>query len=160
MKNAAANRTPRDEMATELRLQIILERPPAGVDYALQKGHGSTYEPVDKQRSKGSDLAFELMVGVRRNRDATPVFSGPFVQGAKSEKFVYLDIGTYAGQAGAPWGRRLKIPLTGIAWTMIEKARAFEARVPGRDGKGEPSCAYVWRRQVGPHWAWRMLSKT
>ena len=64
-------------METELTLRIVLQEPPAGVDFAVQKGHGSAYEPVQKQRSKGKDLTFEFTVGVKRGRDATmPEFTG------------------------------------------------------------------------------------
>src|SRR3954449_8224658 len=45
-------------MARELTLRIIVEQPPPDVDYALQKGSGSAYERVQKQRSAGSDLVF------------------------------------------------------------------------------------------------------
>jgi uncharacterized protein DUF5990 len=46
----------------ELNLRIILESPPAGVDYALQKGRGGDYETIQTQRSKGRDLHFEFKV--------------------------------------------------------------------------------------------------
>jgi hypothetical protein len=40
-------------MALELTLRIVIEQPPAGVDFALQKGSGSAYETVQKQRLAG-----------------------------------------------------------------------------------------------------------
>jgi hypothetical protein len=33
-------------MARELTLRIIIEQPPPGVDFGLQKGSGSVYETV------------------------------------------------------------------------------------------------------------------
>src|SRR5258708_7459086 len=51
-----------DDMKRELTLRIVLERPPKGVDFGLQKGRGSAYETVQKQRSKGSDLVFAFIV--------------------------------------------------------------------------------------------------
>jgi hypothetical protein len=47
-------------MEQELTLRIILEKPPAGVDFALQKGKGSNYEAIQKQRSGTHDLLFEF----------------------------------------------------------------------------------------------------
>jgi hypothetical protein len=44
------------DMARELTLRIIIEKPPHGVDFALQKGGGSIYETVQKQRSARRDL--------------------------------------------------------------------------------------------------------
>src|SRR4030095_10988608 len=40
--------------------RIVLENPPAGVDFALQKGKGNVYEIVQKQRSTGMNLVFEF----------------------------------------------------------------------------------------------------
>ena len=67
-------------MKTEVTFRLILRQPPAGVDFALQKGHGNDYEPVEKQRSSGKNLTFEFSVGVKSRKDAkTPAFMGPFV---------------------------------------------------------------------------------
>ena len=143
-------------METELALRIVLQEPPAGVDFAVQKGHGSAYEPVQKQRSKGKDLTFEFTVGVKHGRDATLAeFTGPFVQGPRGQKFVYLDIGTLAGQADSCWTRRLKIPLNSITWEMINSQRRLEAKVPGTGKNGEPNCASIWLHQAGPGWRWQ-----
>lgn len=136
-------------MERELTLRIVLEKPPAGVDFGLQKGRGSDYETIQKQRSKGEDLYFEFTVRVKADRkDATPNFLGPYVQGPTGERFIYIDIGTYAGQTETFWSRRLKIPLRGIAWDMIERVSPdakslLETRVPGTGKDGGPSCATV-----------------
>jgi Family of unknown function (DUF5990) len=131
-------------MGPEARLRIVLELPPKGVAFGLQKGKGSAYETVQTQRSTGPDLVFEFSIGVRpsTHRDV-PAFSGPFVQGPAGGRFVYLDIGTYAGQADSCWSRRLKIPLAGITTRMIDAGGVIEARVPGTGRDGGPSCATV-----------------
>ena len=123
---------------TELTLRIVLERPPKGVDFGLQKGRGSVFETVQTQRSSGKDLAFQFSVGVKG-----PSLVGPFVQGPAGQRFVYLDIGTYAGQADSCWSRRLKIPLIGITIDRIAAGDILEARVPGTGKDGGPSCATV-----------------
>jgi len=131
-------------MGRELTLRIVIESPPAGVDYALQKGSGSGYEPVQKQRSTDKDLQFEFTPSIRDGvSDPMRALSGPYVQGPPRQRFVYIDIGAYAGQATSPWSRRLKIPLAGISRRMIEAGGVIEARVPGRDGDGGPNCATV-----------------
>jgi hypothetical protein len=57
----------------ELTLRIVLEAPPPGVDFGLQKGRGAEYETIQTQRSKGNDLRFEFTVGVRaEGRSGTP----------------------------------------------------------------------------------------
>ena len=145
----------------EVTLRVILRQPTAGVDFALQKGHGSDYEPVQKQRSSGEDLVFEFSVDVKPGRDAeNPRFAGPFVQGATGDKFFYLDIGTYAGQINTPWSRRLKIPLGGISGKMIKAGQVLEAEIPGTGKDGGPSCAYEWRRRVGSGWGWKIVKQS
>jgi hypothetical protein len=87
------------EMETELPLRIILEKPPPDVDFGLQDGKGSAYQTVQTQRSKGGDLTFECSVTVKDNRqDGLPNFLGPLTQGPPSDRFIYLDIGQFAGQ--------------------------------------------------------------
>ncbi|MGH9874029.1 MAG: DUF5990 family protein [Pyrinomonadaceae bacterium] len=137
-------------MERELTLRIVVEKPPAGVYLGLQKGRGSNYETVQAIESKTDDLQFEFSVRVQQGKDGNPSFLGPFVQGPPHERFVYLDIGTYAGQTNTPWSRRLKIPLTGITWKLVEQAvkapaalKALETRVPGTGKDGGPNCATV-----------------
>lgn len=130
-------------MDREFTLRIILEKPTAGVDFGLQKGHGSNYETVQTQRSEGKDLSFECSVRVARAQDGLPNFLGPFAQGPVGQKFIYIDIGTCAGQTATCWSRRLKIPLYGITWKMIDAAKRLETRVPGAGKDGSPACATV-----------------
>jgi hypothetical protein len=130
-------------MEHELNLLIILEDPPPGVDFGLQKGSGDPYETVQTQRSSTGDLRFELSVRVREGKDGLPNFLGPFTQGPAQQRFVYIDIGTYAGQTNTVWSRRLKIPLRGITWELIKKGKTLETRVPGTGKDGGPNCATV-----------------
>ena len=131
-------------MSRGLTLRIIIEQPPAGVDFALQQGRGSTYEPVQKQRYRGNDLTFEFQPSIRDGvSDSMAALAGPFIQGPPRQRFVYVDIGTCAGQAGSCWSRRLKIPLQGIPMKIIRTGGVLEARVPGTGRDGGPSCATV-----------------
>ncbi len=92
----------------------------------------------------GHDLKFEFSVGVGPGTGkAMATLTGPFVQGPSGERFVYIDIGTCAGQAGSCWTRRLKIPLAGITTEMIAQDGILEARVPGTGKDGGPTCATV-----------------
>jgi hypothetical protein len=134
-------------MEQELNFRIVLESPPPGVAFGLQKGGGSNFEVTQKQRSTTGDLEFEFSARVKEGKSGEPVFLGPFVQGPPHERFVYLDIGTYAGQTDTPWSRRLKIPLRGITWDEVKRVSRgksiLETRVPGRAKDGSPSCATV-----------------
>ena len=128
-------------------MRIILEKPTAGVDFGVQEGRGNEYETIQKQRSEGNDLSFEFTVRVKAASKGVPNFLGPIVQGPVGERFVYIDIGTYAGQAGTDWSRRLKIPLRGITSEMIDKSSGdnfvLETRVPGTGKDGGPTCGTV-----------------
>ena len=131
-------------MPLDLTLRIIIENPPPGVDYALQKGSGSAYETVQTQCSNGSNLIFEFTPSIRDGAsDPMASLGGPYVQGPPRQRFVYLDIGTCAGQRDSPWSRRLKVPLAGITATMIAAGGIVETRVPGTGRDGGPTCATV-----------------
>src|SRR5262249_32609268 len=133
-------------MDDQITLFIVLLQPPAGVDFALQKGSGSNYETVQKQRSASGDLHFEFTVTIRRNKNSgDPDFKGPFVQGPLQGRFIYIDIGTYAGQSDSVWSRRLKVPLPGIKFEMInklvnDKRLRLETHVPGTGKDMGPNC--------------------
>jgi hypothetical protein len=145
----------------ELTLRIVLEKPPAGVDFALQKGKGSNYETVQKQRSGTDDLRFEFAAcAVPGARGEDPNLLGAFVQGPSGARFVYLDIGTAAGQINSTWSRRLKIPLTGITnetLIRIEKDSKLilETHVPGTGKDGGPNCA-----TVKPFAGWKLVQSS
>jgi hypothetical protein len=139
----------------QVKLRIVLLKPPAGVDFGLQQGRGSSYQSIEVQRSQGSDVQFDFPIEANTGSNS-PNFSGPFVQGPPNERFLYIDIGTCAGQQEG-WSRRLKIPLTGITNEMIHTGAILEARIPGTARDGGPSCAYAWRKDAGPSWGWNVL---
>ena len=89
-------------------------------------------------------MAFEFQPSIKDGvSDSMAALSGPFVQGPPRQRFVYVDIGTYAGQHDSCWSRRLKIPLEGIPAKTIRTGGVLEARVPGTGRDGGPNCATV-----------------
>lgn len=48
-----------------LNLHIILQKPPANIHFALQKGHGNNFEVVERRLSDGSDLVFDLTIDIK-----------------------------------------------------------------------------------------------
>ena len=132
-------------MEHQITLQIILVRPTKDVEYGLQKGSGSKYETIQKQQYSSKDLVFRFQATVKgdHKKDELPKFSGPFIQGPTNNKFVYIDIGSCAGQLNTPWSRRLKIPVTGITWEHINKLNAnasliLQTSVPGPEKMADP----------------------
>jgi hypothetical protein len=146
-------------MNQELTLKIVLENPPGGIDFGLQKGSGNKYETIQIQRSSDKNLEFEFAITVKLNYDGLPNFLGVFVQGPPSQRFIYIDIGTCAGQKDTVWSRRLKIPLIGISLSTIEELstnrnKILEARVPGTGRDNGPNCA-----TVKPFSGWHILNR-
>jgi hypothetical protein len=136
-------------MKSEVPIRLVLVDPPADVDFGIQRGRGTGYEPVLVQQRKRGDLSFDLPLTVTENRkDGLPNFLGPFVQGPAAKRFVYVDVGTYAGQKDTPWARRMIVPLGGITWALIRKVlsssgQRLSARIPGTGKDGGPNCATV-----------------
>lgn len=69
-------------------------------------------------------------------------------QGPPTGRFIYVDIGNSAGQCDGCRQRRIKIPLEGITWEMIdsvlEKPKpVLQATLPGTGKDGGPNCATV-----------------
>jgi hypothetical protein len=148
-------------MNTEVTFRIVLQAPPAGIDFALQRGRGAQSEAVQVQRSDGGDLCFEFTASSRRvatgSLEAVD-FGGPYVQGPAGERFVYVAIGTAAGQHDSPWSRRLKVPLRGISAASVDaakNARVLETTVPGTARDGSPTCA-----TVKPFAGWKLARRT
>ncbi|MGJ5816428.1 DUF5990 family protein [Paludibaculum fermentans] len=133
-------------MDQTLNLRIVLLNPPGGVDYGIQKGRGGTYETISKQRSIGGDLVFDFTVGVKpASTEGELDFHGPIVQGPPGARFLYIDIGTYAGQPDSCWSRRLKVPLRGFTKVALDRCAAnpatvLETRIPGTARDGGPLC--------------------
>lgn len=130
-------------------LRIVLVDPPPGVDFGIQEGKGNDYKTIAVQRSKTGKLTLECNITVKGNRtDGSPNFSGLIAQGPPTGRFIYVDIGKSAGQFDSCWQRRIKIPLEGITWEMIDSVlekpkRLLQATIPGTGKDGGPSCATV-----------------
>jgi hypothetical protein len=142
-------------MESDLPIRLVLVDPPPGVDFGIQRGGGAHYETLFVQQGEQGDVIFAFSLTVTENRkDSLPNFKGPFAQGPPASRFIYIDVGTYAGQKNTPWSRRMKVPLQGITWALIKQAtskpgRKLLARIPGKGKDGGPNCATV---QLLGHW--------
>ena len=128
----------------ELRLRIIVDEPPAGVRFQLQRGSRELEPPA---RATPASIAFDFAVRVGQRTTGEPNFLGPFAQGPPAGRFVYINSGTLAAQADSCWTRRAKVPLTTITWPLIERARSsgatVETHIAGAGRDGGPSCGTV-----------------
>jgi hypothetical protein len=128
----------------ELPLRIVVVGPLAGVRMALQRGKAELVEPASAWPDA---LVFDFSVRVAPvEAGQPPRLLGPMVQGPPQGRFVYVNSGTLAGQAGSSWTRRAKVPLSGIDWVMIralEPGQRLQARIAGVERRGGPCCASV-----------------
>jgi Family of unknown function (DUF5990) len=142
-------------MESEVPIRLILVEPPVGVDFGVQRGRGAQYETLLVQQRRHRDISFDLSLVVSDNRkDGRPNFQGACVQGPPASRFLYIDVGSYAGQQDTRWARRMKVPLQGIAWEQIRKTirkpgYRLTARIPGTGKDGGPNCATV---QLNGNW--------
>jgi Family of unknown function (DUF5990) len=107
---------------------------------------------------KCKDLRFQFGIRIKENGAGdVPKLVGSVVQGPAGARFVYLDIGTYASQTETCWNRRLKVPLSGITWDMIDRLAddsltVLATRVPGTGRDGGPNCG-----TVKPFHGWKVV---
>ncbi|MBC8071688.1 MAG: hypothetical protein IAG13_25410 [Deltaproteobacteria bacterium] len=139
----------------EIQLRITVVSPPADVAFAMQRGRDELHQAT---RSTGEDISFDFAVRVRSGTVAGLNFLGPYTQGPPSVRFVYVNMGTAAGDTRSPWARRAKVPLmgiTGITEALVERlgkspGARLEARYAGTAKDGSPSCASV--KLLGDGW--------
>lgn len=133
-------------MSNEIKLRIVLQNPVDGLLYGLQKGKGSGYDTVLPQLGAGHDLNFEFTVPLKQATPQGIALSGPYVQGPAGSRFVYINIGSYAGQSGALWNGRMKVPLSETDFTNTisdQDPLCWTCYVPGRTADGKPVFATV-----------------
>jgi hypothetical protein len=129
-------------------LRLTIADPVPGVRYSLQKDDGP-FQPVT-----AGDGAISFDVPIRLSADNRVL--GPFVRReGPARRFVYIRIGTSAGDHASPWCRRAKIDIHDIPPLLLDRARegqTLELLLPGRGKDGSPACATV--RPLAP---WRAL---
>ena len=136
-------------MESDLPIRLVLVDPPPGVAFGIQRGTGAHYQALFVQQVKHGEVIFDFSLTVRENpRGSLPNFKGSFVQGRPAARFIYIAVGTYAGQKDTPWSRRMKVPLQGITWALIRQATSkvgqrLLGRIPGKGKDGGPNCGTV-----------------
>ena len=133
---------------TPIKFRIILEKTPLNVYFGLQKGKGTLYETIQKQLGNEQNLSFEGEMQVKKTATGSYDFLGDCIQGTTTERFIYIGIGTAAGQLNSIWSRRLKVPLREITAEMMLKLNEndsfwLETKVPAIGKDGTPNCATV-----------------
>ena len=71
-----------------------------------------------------------------------PDFSGPFVHGGRGGRFLYISWKRVPA-IPTPWVQRIKIPLAGLTWALIDTSRLLSADISGR--RPHSSEPIVWQ---------------
>jgi hypothetical protein len=137
-------------MKYEVPFRIIVTEPLPGVEMKVQKGKSELLEPAKKTEA-AIIFNFPLLVDLGSE---VPNFLGPFAQGPKDARFIYVNSGTHAGHRQTHWSRRAKLSLMSITTDTVEAVLTspgsmIEAIINGVGRDGGPVCASVkgveWR---------------
>jgi hypothetical protein len=137
-----------------VRLRIVYDGMPPNV----WDGDAKNFGVQDKanvlhlgRTERDGRIVFEVTLDLKPEETANPVFLGDFAHGAPKERFLYL---SWRNTNGA-YAQRLKLPLAGITWSTIEKAKgnpitgevapSNKPRKPGGTNVGGTR-AVVWKR--------------
>ena len=126
----------------EIRMRIVIENPVPGVLHSLQTGDSGVLDP--KRSQAREPLSFDFPVRIAPG----PKFFGDQVRReGPTRRFVYIRIGTAAGDYASEWSRRMKIDVHDTPQDLLDRAMAgegvVELRVDGTGKDGTPACATV-----------------
>jgi hypothetical protein len=124
---------------TPITLRLTIADPVPGVRYSLQQDDA----PFGPVTATEAPLSFEVPIRLTDDN----CFLGPFVRReGKDRRFVYIRIGTSAGDHASVWSRRAKIDIHDIPPALLDQARAgrvLGVTLPGKGKDGTPACATV-----------------
>ena len=126
-------------------LRLIVRHPVPGVELRVQRGRDGLLAPSEVSANA---VTFEFSLDVQTRADGSAALRGPEVQGPPAARFVYVTVGTRAGQADSPWDRRAKVPLAGLGAALVATAverpgTLLVAAIEGRGRDGTPACASI-----------------
>jgi Family of unknown function (DUF5990) len=111
---------------------------------------------LDPVPGDAADATFAFTINIVRGDDGHIDFRGPFVQGKRGARFVYLSWGDLLPDGRFEMFRRAKIQLTALAEMDVvrapEASTAIEAVVDLTGPRGGPVCAALRPPQI----RWRM----
>lgn len=149
-------------VAMAVPLRIVGRRLPGsswsgrnGIHVGVQKGT----EVVGLVTGDAADAVFDIDLEVVADTDGVPDFRGPYVQGRRGERFVYLSWGEVDDQGTFAMFRRLKLHLAPLVEQStpdrVLAAKRIQAVLELTDTRGRPLAA-----SVRPPWVtWRINSR-
>ena len=109
----------------------------------MQRGR----EPVELVPGDAPAASWDFELVTRTGADGALDVGGPFAQGRRGDRFVYLTWGTVAADGAFTMFRRAKLHLADVDPGVLARAAAGEGRLVARlgltDTYGNPVCARV-----------------
>jgi hypothetical protein len=116
----------------------------------IQKGR----QVIETTRADVEKAVFQPTFRVKRFADESVDFLGPFAQGKRGQRFIYLSWGVLVQGGEFRMFRRAKIQLSHLTWKTVEAhltaAQPIVARLTLTDSEGCPLCATVKAPNI--HW--------
>jgi len=113
------------------------------VHVGLQRGR----EPIDLFPADAPTATWDFDLATRPGTNGSIDVGGPFAQGRRGDRFVYLTWGTVDAEGAFAMFRRAKLHLADIDPDVLARAAAGDGRLVARlgltDARGNPVCARV-----------------
>jgi len=131
----------------EITIEILCTELPAAGHSCLHLGIQRDKMVTEAASADSKRIVFRPKLRARRNADGSVNFLGPFAQGPKSERFIYLNWVTANGAVLTGMIGRIKLHLNHIKWAAVEQAaeqnRPIQVRLALTNAKGNPVMASV-----------------
>jgi len=126
-----------------------------GIHIGVQCGN----DVVGLVTGDAADAVFDIELDIVSDGDGEPDFRGPYVNGRRGERFVYLSWGEVDGDGIFSMFRRLKLHLAPLVEQLsadtVLRAKKIQAVLELTDTKGRPLAA-----SVRPPWVtWRVTNR-
>jgi hypothetical protein len=121
----------------------------------IHVGIGDRRDPIELVPGDARSARWRVEVTTHRASDGSIDFRGPFVEGKRGDRFLYLNWGSVASDGSFKLFRRAKLSLSEIDPTLVDRVLqndgVLACTLTLTDTKGHPRCARV----RAPDIAWR-----
>ena len=131
----------------EVAFEIACTDLPGAGERSLHLGIQRDQVIIEAASADSKRIVFKPALRARPNPDGSVNFLGPFAQGPKAERFIYLNWVTMNGKTLTGMVGRIKLHLNHLEWATVEKAarlnNPIRVRLSLTNAKGLPLMASV-----------------
>jgi hypothetical protein len=129
----------------EITIEIVCTELPGAGPSSLHLGIQRDNAIIEAASADSKRIVFRPTLRARRNTDGSVNFLGPFAQGPKAERFIYLNWATMNDRVPAVMVGRIKLHLNHITWAAVERAalsdKPLRVKLALTNAKGNPVMA-------------------